>query len=84
MKINKEATTADLVKALVQSHASGDDDQFYAIALHMAARAARSGRGYYAQELRNVIDESRTAHESPSARTSPSLPHGVSRAGHDE
>jgi hypothetical protein len=44
--------TADQVKALVRSHAEGDDAQFYAVAMQVAARAARSGQTRFAKELR--------------------------------
>ena len=33
--------TADQVKALVQSHADGDDGHFYSVAMQVAARAAK-------------------------------------------
>ena len=33
--------TADQVKALVSSHADGDDERFYSIAMQVAARVAR-------------------------------------------
>ncbi|MCU0974243.1 MAG: ATP-binding protein [Burkholderiales bacterium] len=49
--------TADQVKALVRSHADEDDARFYAIAMQVAAQAARGGRGRFAQELRQLIDE---------------------------
>ena len=50
---------ADQVKALVKSHAEGDDTRFYSVALQVAARAARSGQGHFAQELRDLVDELR-------------------------
>ena len=50
-------TTADHVKALVRSHGEGDDTRFYSVALQVAARAARSGKSHFAQELRDLIDE---------------------------
>lgn len=50
---------ADQVKALVKSHAEGDDTRFYSVALQVAARAARSGQSHFAQELRNLVDELR-------------------------
>jgi SpoVK/Ycf46/Vps4 family AAA+-type ATPase len=50
---------ADQVKALVKSHAEGDDTRFYSVALQVAAHAARSGQGHFAQELRDLIDELR-------------------------
>ncbi|HLK37077.1 MAG TPA: ATP-binding protein [Polyangiaceae bacterium] len=49
--------TADQVKALIQSHADGDDTRFYAIAMQVAAQAARGGHGKFAQELRDLVDE---------------------------
>lgn len=49
--------TADQVKALIRSHADGDDTRFYAIAMQVAAQAARSGHGKFAQELRELVDK---------------------------
>ena len=49
--------TADQVKALVRSHADGDDTRFYAIAIQVAAQAARNGHGKFATELRALVDE---------------------------
>jgi SpoVK/Ycf46/Vps4 family AAA+-type ATPase len=48
--------TADQVKALVRSHAEGDDMKFYSVALQVAARAARGGQSRFAQELRDLVD----------------------------
>jgi SpoVK/Ycf46/Vps4 family AAA+-type ATPase len=47
---------ADQIKALIRSHAEGDDTRFYAIAMQMAAQAARKGQGRFAQELRELVD----------------------------
>lgn len=52
--------TADHVKALIRSHAEGDDERFYGVALQVAARAARQGQSRAAQELRELIDEAKT------------------------
>lgn len=52
--------TADQVKALVRSHAAGDESRFYSVALQVAARAARSGQNKFAQELRELIDEAKS------------------------
>lgn len=49
--------TADQVKALIRSHADRDDTRFYAIAMQVAAHAARSGHGRFAQELRELVDQ---------------------------
>lgn len=51
--------TNDQLKALVKSHADGDDPQFYSVAMQVAAKAARSGREKFAQELRDLVDELR-------------------------
>jgi SpoVK/Ycf46/Vps4 family AAA+-type ATPase len=58
--------TAAQVKALVDSHAAGDDERFYSVALQVAAGAARSGHGVFAGELRDLVDtvRRRTARRS--------------------
>jgi SpoVK/Ycf46/Vps4 family AAA+-type ATPase len=61
--------TADQMKALVRSHAEGDDTKFYSVALQVAARAARGGQSHFAQELRDLVDSLRK--ETP---LSPSRP----------
>jgi SpoVK/Ycf46/Vps4 family AAA+-type ATPase len=48
--------TADHVKALIRSHSDGDDTRFYAIAMQVAAQAARTGHHKFAQELRKLVD----------------------------
>lgn len=58
--------TADQVKAMVRSHADGDDARFFSIALQVAARAARSGQTNFAQELRDLVEELRK--EPPRSR----------------
>lgn len=50
---------ADQIKALIRSHAEGDDPRFYAIAMQVAAQAARSGHGRFAQELRDLVDQAK-------------------------
>lgn len=68
--------TADQVKALVRSHADGDDTRFFSIALQVAARAARNGQPHFAQELRDLVDELRRE-PSQSPRPVPvALPRG--------
>lgn len=49
--------SADQVKALIRSHADGDDSRFYAVAIQVAAQAARSGHGKFSQELRELVDQ---------------------------
>ncbi len=53
--------TADQVKALVRSHADGDDGHFYAVAMQVAARAAKAGQSRFAQELRELVDAAKAA-----------------------
>lgn len=48
------------IKALVRSHAAGDDAAFYAVALQVAAKAARQGHGTLAGELKQAIDTARS------------------------
>lgn len=53
------AATGDHIKALVKSHSSGDDDGFYAVALQVAAKAARQGNHKFARDLKDLIDHTR-------------------------
>lgn len=47
---------AEQIKALIRSHADGDDTRFYALAMQVAAQAARSGHSRFAQELRKLVE----------------------------
>ena len=53
--------TSEQIKALLRSHADGDDARFYAIAMQVAAHAARQGHGRLAQELRDLIDRAKAS-----------------------
>jgi SpoVK/Ycf46/Vps4 family AAA+-type ATPase len=53
------AASGEHIKALVRSHAAGDDAAFYAVALQVAAKAARQGHGTLAGELKQTIDAAR-------------------------
>jgi SpoVK/Ycf46/Vps4 family AAA+-type ATPase len=53
--------TADQVKALVRSHVDGDDSHFYAVAMQVAAHAAKAGQSRFAQELRELVDAAKEA-----------------------
>ncbi len=65
--------TADHVKALIRSHSEGDNERFYAVALQVAAQAARQGHTKFAQELRDLVDRSKVRGEAPAPgqRTKP-------------
>jgi SpoVK/Ycf46/Vps4 family AAA+-type ATPase len=58
---------ADQVKALVRTHAEGDDERFYAIAMQVAAQAARQGHAKFAEELRDLVDQAKTRTKTESA-----------------
>lgn len=53
------AATSEHIKALVKSHSSGDDEAFYAVAMQVAAKAARQGHHRLAGELKELVDASR-------------------------
>lgn len=55
--------TADHIKALIRSHSEGDEERFYAIALQVAAQAARQGHTKMAKELRDLVDRAKTRGE---------------------
>lgn len=65
--------TNDQLKALVKSHADGDDPQFYAVAMQVAAKAARAGQSKFAQDLRGLVNELRE-HSNTRARVASIVP----------
>ncbi len=71
--VRNVAGSGEHIKALVRSHASGDDDAFYAVAAQIAAQAARKGHNRLAE--RPQADDRRS-------RRRPSRPrrHGRSRS----
>lgn len=48
------------LKALLESHLTGDEDRFYSVAMQVAAHEARLGHGRLALELRALIDKSKS------------------------
>ncbi len=66
---------ADQIKALIRCHAEGDDARFYAVAMQVAAQAARSGHGNFAQELRELVDKAKAQSKADtSAQSSRPVP----------
>ncbi len=53
------AALGEHITALVNSHASGDDDSFYSIALQISAREARQGHHVLAEDIKRAVDLSR-------------------------
>jgi SpoVK/Ycf46/Vps4 family AAA+-type ATPase len=51
--------SADQLKALVESHAQGDDQRFFSVAMQLAAHEAKLGHGKLAEELRALIDDAK-------------------------
>ncbi len=52
--------SADHLKALVRSHASGDEEGFYSVAMQVAAKAARQGHNRLAGDLRELLEHARS------------------------
>lgn len=48
---------SDQIKALIKSHSERDDKRFYAVALQVAASAAKSGHHKLATELKELLSE---------------------------
>lgn len=61
--------THDQLRSLVKSHAEGDDSQFYAVTMQLAAKAARGGQSKFAKELRDLANNLRQE-----AKSTPSVP----------
>jgi SpoVK/Ycf46/Vps4 family AAA+-type ATPase len=51
--------TADQIKALIRSHYSEKPEQFYTIALQVAAHESRQGHSALAHDIRELIDKER-------------------------
>lgn len=63
--------------AMLRSRAEGDDEQFYSIALQVAAAEARQGHRTTANEIRAAVDEARSTNGvSPSVVVPFALPRG--------
>jgi SpoVK/Ycf46/Vps4 family AAA+-type ATPase len=58
-EVSRVAGNADHIKALVRSHATGDDESFYAVALQVAAQAARQGHTRFARDLKEAVEAAR-------------------------
>lgn len=52
-------STADQLKALVQSYKDGDDVHFYAVALQLAALEARRGHHKIAHDIRKLVESAK-------------------------
>jgi hypothetical protein len=53
--------SGDQLKALLRSYLEGNEAQFYSVAMQLAANEARKGHGRLAEELRELIDQTKVA-----------------------
>jgi SpoVK/Ycf46/Vps4 family AAA+-type ATPase len=65
--------SADQIKALLKSYIDGDDPQFFAVAMQVAAHEAKLGHGKLAQELRAMIDQAK-ANKNIASSSKKSIP----------
>lgn len=68
--------SAKQILAMLQSRAEGDDEQFFSIALQIAASEARQGRRSSAAALRAAVEAARSGHKSSSVAIPFSRPRG--------
>lgn len=52
--------TAEQIKALLKTHAERDEERFYAVALQVAASAARTGHTKLAGDIKTLVERGRT------------------------
>ena len=57
-------SSAQHVIALVKSHLDGDDDEFFSVAMQVAAREARQGHAKIAQTVRDLVDAAKVRRAS--------------------
>ena len=57
-------SNAKQILAMLRSRAEGDDEQFFSIALQVAASEARQGRRTTAEELRSAVEAARSMSQS--------------------
>lgn len=66
---NTHMAKSEQLKALLRSYAEGDEPQFYAVAMQMAAHEARQGHGKLAEELKELVDTAKTRRHAAPAST---------------
>ena len=70
---------ANQLKALLKSHADGDDERFYSIAMQLAAHEAKIGHGKLAEELRDLVDQAKVRRGLPPKEAAKTVPIGRPR-----
>jgi len=71
--------SANQLKSLLKSHAEGDEERFYSIAMQLAAHEAKIGHGKLAEELRNLIDQAKLRRDLPPKSSGKTVPIGRPR-----
>ncbi len=61
--------TGAQIKAMMESHAKGDDSRFYAVASQIAATEARKGHDKLAEQIRGYIDSERIGKGQPKPKS---------------
>lgn len=70
------AGSGDHIKALLKSHAAGDDSSFYAVMAQIAAQEARRGHNRLAGELKKAIEGAKAEPVAPRTVTPIARPRG--------
>jgi SpoVK/Ycf46/Vps4 family AAA+-type ATPase len=68
--------TADQIKALIKSHLRDDDERFIAVAMQVAAHAARQGHARMAEEIQMLVDQAKKDRRRPSQPVPIARPRG--------
>lgn len=72
--------TAKQIRALIESHAEGDDARLFSGAMQLAAQEAPSGHSQFAKELRGLIDEAKARLGRPATTPQKTIPISQPRA----
>lgn len=70
---------ANQLKALLKSHADGDEERFYSVAMQLAAHEAKIGHGKLAEELRDLVDQAKARRGLPPKDAAKAVPIGRPR-----
>ncbi len=71
--------SANQLIALLKSHAEGDNERFYSIAMQLAAHEAKIGHGKLAEELRGLVDQAKARRGLPPRGSEKAVPIGRPR-----
>lgn len=73
--------SSDQLKALIKAHLGRDDDQFYSVAMQVAAHEAKLGHGKLAEELRDMIDAAKARLEQDASGRLVPISRGIKPKG---